>query len=139
MQLDQPAPARLTPQRAAVLEVLRASHDHPTAAEVLDRVRRACPGIGPATVYRSLGHLVETGLAVELSLGESDAARYDANTSRHDHVVCAACGRADDVLSPLPVDALASVAAVTGWQVSGYGLQFLGLCPQCCGATTGRP
>lgn len=124
-------PGRLTPQRSAVLTVLQRSHDHPTAAEVFDRVRAACAGIGPATVYRSLAHLVGSGLAVELSLGDGAAARYDANIHRHDHVVCTGCGRADDVDAPLPVDAVAGVATATGWQLTGYGLQFHGLCPRC--------
>lgn len=128
---DPTAAARLTPQRSAVLGVLRHSQDHPTAAEVFDRVRVAAAGIGAATVYRSLAHLVGSGLAVELSLGDGSAARYDANTARHDHVVCAGCGRADDVDVPLPDEALAGVAADTGWQLSGYGLQFHGLCPRC--------
>jgi len=48
---------RLTPQRRAVLDVLRECDDHPTAADVLTRVRRRHPGIGAATVYRSLALL----------------------------------------------------------------------------------
>src|SRR3954447_3895909 len=90
-------PVRLTPQRRAVLDVLRGCADHPTAAEVLERVRQRHPGIGAATVYRSLGLLVETGEALELSLGDGASARYDGNVTVHDHLVCDACGRAVDV------------------------------------------
>ena len=49
---------RLTPQRHAVLETLESATDHPTAAEVFERVRVSSPGIGPATVYRTLALLV---------------------------------------------------------------------------------
>ena len=59
---------RITPQRRAVLEVLHAAHDHPTAADVFERVRRVHPGIGAATVYRTLGLLVDSGEALELNL-----------------------------------------------------------------------
>src|SRR3954451_24263204 len=83
-------------------DVLGSSHDHPTAAEVYDRVRRVHPGIGAATVYRSLALLVETGQALELSLADGASARYDGNVGRHDHVVCVGCGRAVDVETPLP-------------------------------------
>lgn len=121
---------RLTPQRRAVLEVLAAATDHPTAAEVFERVRERVPGIGPATVYRTLALLVESGQALELSLGEG-AARYDGNVARHDHLVCDGCGRALDVQVPLPAVAVRELSAATGFQITGYDLQFRGRCPDC--------
>lgn len=121
---------RLTPQRRAVLDVLRASHDHPTAQDVLDRVRRTSPGIGAATVYRALNLLVEQGQALELALGDA-AARYDANTARHDHVVCVGCGAAADVDAALPPRLAETVSTVTGFSVTGHDLRFRGLCPTC--------
>ena len=123
-------PSRVTPQRRAVLDVLHASPDHPTAQEVLDRVRRTSPGIGAATVYRALGLLVEQGRALELDLGDT-AARYDANTARHDHVVCVRCGAAADVDAPLPARLAETVAEVSGFAVTGHDLRFRGLCPTC--------
>lgn len=123
--------ARLTPQRRAVLDVLATATDHPTAGEVFERVRRILPGIGAATVYRTLGLLVESGQALELSLGDVAGARYDGNVHRHDHVVCTECGRAVDIDSPLPAEATAALAAHTGFTITGYDLQFLGRCPTC--------
>ncbi|MDX6287943.1 MAG: Fur family transcriptional regulator, peroxide stress response regulator [Frankiales bacterium] len=125
---------RLTPQRRAVLEVLRGCTDHPTAAEVIDRVRHQHPGIGAATVYRSLGLLVESGQALELSLGDGASARYDGNTTHHDHVVCDTCGRAVDVprLTASPITTAArGIAHDTGFDVTGYDLRFHGLCADC--------
>jgi Fe2+ or Zn2+ uptake regulation protein len=132
------AAPRMTRQRQAVLDVLHVSHDHPTAAEVFDRVRAVQPGIGPATVYRTLSLLVESGQALELSLADGASARYDGNVSRHDHVVCVGCGRAVDVESPLPSRALSSLSAKTGFAISGYDLQFRGQCPDCA-ATSPLP
>jgi Fur family ferric uptake transcriptional regulator/Fur family peroxide stress response transcriptional regulator len=121
---------RLTPQRRAVLDVLRAAPDHPTAAEVIQRVREISPGIGPATVYRALGRLVETGQASELALGDG-AARYDANTTRHDHLVCDGCGRAVDVDVPVPRELTHRLATETQFEITSYDLKFHGLCPTC--------
>lgn len=120
--------SRLTPQRRAVLEALRASSDHPTAAELLSRVQRRSPGTGPATVYRALGVLVRSGLALELNLGDGGAARYDGNTGRHDHLVCIRCRRVVDIIQPEPD--LSDVAR-TGFTVTGYDLQVHGVCPDC--------
>lgn len=134
------ADPRLTPQRRAVLGVLTASHDHPSAAEVLARVRRVAPGIGAATVYRSLAHLVASGQAVELSF-ERGAARYDANTRRHDHLVCDGCGRVRDI--EVPADELdselgriAQLAAETGFTITAYDLRFRGRCATCAASAT---
>lgn len=126
------APAlRLTPQRQAVLDVLRAATDHPTAAEVFERVRRVVPGIGAATVYRTLGRLVQSGQARELTLGDGTSARYDGTARPHQHVVCDHCGRAVDVDLPVPDAALAGVAAATDFVLTGYDLQFRGVCAGC--------
>ncbi|OAA28300.1 Fur family transcriptional regulator, peroxide stress response regulator [Frankia sp. EI5c] len=129
---------RLTPQRGAVLGVLKAADDHPTAAEVYERVRIAAPGIGSATVYRALAMLVATGHALELNLGDGSAARYDANTSRHDHAVCERCGRAADVDHPVPDGMVAEIARRSGFTITGYDLQFRGLCPECQTAGAGH-
>jgi Fur family ferric uptake transcriptional regulator/Fur family peroxide stress response transcriptional regulator len=122
---------RSTPQRRAVLEVLESATDHPTAAEVFERVRVTSPGIGPATVYRTLALLVANGLALELSLGDGTSSRYDGNTARHDHLVCTGCGAASDIQSALPGELLDQVTASTGYAISHYDLQFHGLCPEC--------
>jgi Fe2+ or Zn2+ uptake regulation protein len=130
------AEPRLTPQRRAVLEVLRESPDHPTAIEVYERVRARASGIGAATVYRTLGLLVATGQAHELNF-DSGAARYDANTDRHDHLICLGCGSATDIQSPIPETAVAEIASDSGYAVSGYDLRFRGFCPDC--QATGLP
>jgi Fur family ferric uptake transcriptional regulator/Fur family peroxide stress response transcriptional regulator len=121
----------MTPQRRAVLDALRASHDHPTAAEVYERVRAEAPGIGPATVYRTLSLLVSNGQALELTLGAGQAARFDANTHRHDHVVCEGCGQAMDLDLPVAQSLVGEVSRRSGFAVTGYDLQFRGLCPTC--------
>lgn len=122
---------RLTPQRRAVLDVLIAAHDHPTAAQVFDRVRKDRPGIGAATVYRTLSLLVDEGQARVLSLGEGASARYDANVSRHDHVLCIDCGAAVDVEAPLPAGALSDMSSQTGYDLIEYDVQFRGRCRPC--------
>jgi Fe2+ or Zn2+ uptake regulation protein len=119
---------RLTPQRRAILEALRASANHPTAAELLARVQKRSLGISPATVYRTLGLLVNSGLALELKIGDGGAARYDGNTEPHDHLICTSCGHVKDVHQPEPD--LSGVMG-TGFTVTGYDLRIHGVCPDC--------
>lgn len=121
---------RLTPQRRAVLEVVRSASDHPTAAEIYERVKRRRPGIAYATVYNALAALVRGGQVLELSFGDA-ASHYDGRTDRHDHAVCVRCGRLADVAGELPRAHLQDAATQTGYQLSGYHTEFYGLCPSC--------
>lgn len=119
---------RLTPQRRAVLETLQASRDHPTAAELLPRVRERRPGTGAATVYRALAILVEAGLAQELSISDAEGTRFDGNTDRHDHLICTNCGRMVDIAVPRPD---LSGTSETGFAITSYELRLHGTCPGC--------
>jgi Fur family transcriptional regulator, peroxide stress response regulator len=126
------APAlRLTPQRRAVLDVVTESGDHPTAAQILDRVRRRVEGVGPATVYRTLALLVETGQVAELRLVEGQALRYDHTVHRHDHLVCTGCGLVEDTHVQLDAGALAELTRKTSFTVAGYDVQLHGSCARC--------
>jgi Fur family ferric uptake transcriptional regulator/Fur family peroxide stress response transcriptional regulator len=121
----------MTPQRAAVADVVRSAHDHPTAREIYVRVKRRHPGIGFATVYRTLNLLVEHGDILELQLGDGAVARYDANTALHEHVRCTVCGVIADLHVGLPAGTASKAAQASGFDVDGYALQFSGRCPRC--------
>jgi Fe2+ or Zn2+ uptake regulation protein len=86
---------RLTRPRRIILDVVRATDAHPTAAFVYRRVRRRLPRVSLATVYRNLRMLAAEGFLAE----RADAAgmRFDGNTGPHDHFTCLACGRIYDV------------------------------------------
>lgn len=120
---------RLTPQRRAVLDVVAESDDHPTAGQVLDRVRARVEGVGAATVYRTLALLVESGQVAELRVGE--ALRYDQNVHSHAHLVCTACGQVQDTYLQLDAGALAELTEKTSFTVAGYDVQLHGRCARC--------
>ena len=133
-----PAPGgRRTRQRQLVLEAVRASEDHPTAAQVFQRVRRRFPGIAYATIYNALRWWVERGELREFTFGDA-AARYDRNCDRHDHAICTRCGRLTDVSVRLPGRLLEEVRRRTGLEIASHHVQFLGLCPSCVGSREAR-
>jgi Fe2+ or Zn2+ uptake regulation protein len=131
-----PDDLRLTPQRRAVLDVLADADDHPTAGDVLARVRDRVPGVGAATVYRTLARLVETGQALELHLGQGAPTRYDRNTGQHDHLICDGCGRVLDVRLPLAPARLRDAAASYGFALRSYDVRIHGRCDRCTDAST---
>lgn len=125
-----------TVQRRAVLEVLQAAGDHPTANEIHTRVRTVVSGIGAATVYRTLRALVDAGMARELRLNSETVVRYDANVDRHDHLVCDTCSSVVDVTPQVPIRTPASLAGTSGFEITGHELRLVGRCADCRAATS---
>ncbi len=129
---------RLTRQRRLVLEVVRRSHDHPTAAQVYQRVRRHHPGIAYATIYNALRWWVERGEVREFISGHATA-RYDPCSERHDHALCTRCGRLMDTQARVAPEVLRAVRRRTGLHVLSYQVQFFGICRDCLRRKKARP
>ncbi len=128
-------PRRATAQMAAVLDIVRAAHDHPTADQVLQRVRKRLPSVSLGTVYRNLQKLVEQGDVRQVELA-NDAARFDGMVADHDHFVCDDCHRVTD----LRRDAVPARASMrrNGFAVRSCVLTYYGTCPDCAGTTRRR-
>jgi Fe2+ or Zn2+ uptake regulation protein len=121
----------MTPQREAVLEAVRSSRVHPTAEEIIREVRTSSPGIGVATVYRTLDLLVRHHRIQELRVGDESVTRYDGNTRRHDHVICTQCNRVFDVEVRLPAGVVDDAADQVDVSIEEYDLQFRCRCSIC--------
>lgn len=120
----------MTRQRKSVYEVVRNATDHPTAADVMERLREDGHRLAYATVYNSLRYLTETGVIQELKIGHG-AARYDARLEAHQHVVCVRCGRIDEVFEIQPSDYLSAIEQETGYRVESLDVLAKGICPDC--------
>lgn len=120
---------RVTPQRIALFEALRASHDHPPAEVLYQRVRRTHPTMSRASVYKSLQLLASLGLAVQLE-GTDGAVRFDGDLSPHVNMVCVRCGRIEDLAGIDVGPLLREVARASGFAV-GHHLALRGMCPRC--------
>lgn len=86
---------RRTGQREIILRSAFSHEEHFTAEDLLGRVRKIQPTISRATVYRTLGLMVEAGLLREIDLG-GEQTTYDPNfldKPSHNHLVCIDCGR----------------------------------------------
>lgn len=122
----------VTGTRMAVAEVFFGMAGHPGVEEVIAQVRRRHPGIGDATVYRTMRLLVESGLVVPREFGEGFA-RYEAvaEAGHHNHLVCTACGHIIEFTDPA-VDAIhRAVTERHGFLASDHRLEIYGLCSDC--------
>ncbi len=121
---------RFTEQRSAVHRFLSGTDRHPTAEEVFHGVREDMPAISLATVYKNLETLVGCGMAIKLSYSDGSA-RYDGRTDPHHHARCNRCGSVMDVPGSLPSEMVTDPEAFPGFQVTGYRLEFTGVCAAC--------
>ncbi|HHX28802.1 MAG TPA: transcriptional repressor [Firmicutes bacterium] len=124
---------RVTPQRLAIMRLMRGSKAHPSPEMVYQELKPDFPGLSPNTVYQTLHSLEEAGLLRRISM-EENVYRYDANVKPHAHLVCRACGRVDDtngMLEPLLDELLHNGSATTNWDILAMDCCFYGRCPDC--------
>lgn len=120
-------------------EALAAAGKHVSAEETHRLARRLSPGIGIATVYRSLKCLCGCGKAVEIKLGDGAAVYEPAGAGHplaHAHLVCSACGSVAEVPSPVLGKLCSRLSAGAGFSPSG-SLELRGICSAC--SQKGKP
>jgi Fur family ferric uptake transcriptional regulator len=119
----------MTRQRQVILEELRKVDCHPTADELYLMVRSRLPRVSLGTVYRNLDVLFRNGEIQKLDAGGQH--RFDGDVRNHYHVRCQGCGRIDDVFGEA-LEALAMPrSSAHDYEITGYRLEFDGLCPAC--------
>jgi Fur family ferric uptake transcriptional regulator len=121
-----------TRQRDKIVRVFLEAGSHLSVEDLYQRVRRDDPGIGYATVYRTLKLLAEHGLASSRQFGERSA-RFErrAEGQHHDHLICLRCGRIIEFESGR-IEALQSrIARQQGFQVFDHKLELYGHCSHC--------
>lgn len=121
---------RMTNQREMILLELRKSKDHLTADQLYERVKKKMPRISLATVYRNLEILAEVGLIGKLEVSGRQK-RFDWDVEVHDHVYCVQCHRIDNLILDRESLGLMEPGMVGGYQITGYRVEFSGLCQEC--------
>jgi Fur family transcriptional regulator, ferric uptake regulator len=121
-----------TRQRDVVLNAFVSAGRHLSAEELYLLVKKSNPGIGYATVYRTLKLLAEAGLADERRF-EDGFTRYEYNASdgHHDHLICTRCGRIIEFENERIEQLQQDVARKNRFKVQSHKLELYGLCSDC--------
>ena len=122
---------RLTPQRIALLRLLAATDEHPSASHLYEQLHAQFPTTSPATIYKTLNLLKDLGEVLELGFSDDDN-RYDGNKPYpHPHLICVRCRKIMDPEVSIAQDLVQQVAQQSGCQIIRYRLDFYGVCPDC--------
>jgi Fur family ferric uptake transcriptional regulator len=123
-----------TRQRDLILDEFLRSASHLSTEELYLRLRKKHPGIGYATVYRTLKLFAECGLAEERHFGDGQT-RYEsmAGEQHHDHLVCTSCGAIIEFENSRIEELQQKVAQEHGFQIVSHRLELYGKCDKCAG------
>ena len=118
-------------KRNAILSYLQATDEHPSAEMVYMGVKKDCPDISLATVYRNLALFRNQGLIQCVGTVQGNE-RFDGNTKPHVHFICNECGSVMDLPEvEAPAQLSEAVENGTGGKVNMYSLSFAGICKNC--------
>jgi len=122
---------RSTRQRAAIVGAIERERRPLSHGEILAGAQSEVPGLGTATVYRTLKSLVAEGVVVSVEL-PGEPPRYEpAGTKHHHHFRCRACDRVFEV--PGCAKGIGALAP-PGFELDAHELVLYGRCRWCVAA-----
>lgn len=119
-----------TRQRDAIVDAFLASDVHLSLDEILALVQTALPGLGYATVYRTMKLLVDAGVAEERQFGDGQT-RYEpaeVGEEHHDHLICRTCGHIFEFEDEEIEARQAKIARQHGLRIVAHRLDLWGEC-----------
>jgi Fur family ferric uptake transcriptional regulator len=122
---------RVTPQRELVLDSVCECGPHCSFEEVYERVQKRSSTVAQSTVYRALDFLQEVGLITGSYVDDTQVYEIAVGHPRHHHLLCTECGRNVEISGEAAADFLASIKALTGFQVEEQHLILRGVCKDC--------
>ncbi|NMF04989.1 Fur family transcriptional regulator [Clostridium beijerinckii] len=126
---------KLTPQRRSIVDtIIENEGQHLTAEEIYDSVKKSCPEIGLATVYRTILLLEELGVISRLDLNDG-CSRYEIvhsnETHRHHHLICNICHKVLEVQDDLLEDLESGIENQYKFKILDHSVKFFGVCDEC--------
>lgn len=123
---------KLTNARLTVLAALEAGDGHLTSTEVLERVSQLDPGIGRASVFRTLDLFTQLSIIRPTYIDSSITPTYVfLPNGHHHHIICTNCNRVIEFeecgLEKLRQELEASLHV----HLTGHLLEFYGVCENC--------
>ncbi|MBU3955724.1 transcriptional repressor [bacterium] len=131
---------RWTQARQAIIDIFKKKGGHLSAEDVFFQVKRLYPGVGIATVYRTLEFLHGQSMLNRFRFGEGSA-RYelksDDKMAHHHHLICASCGLVIDYTDFLErekelfTDLEKALSKKHDFKIDSHQVHFYGLCSTC--------
>jgi Fur family ferric uptake transcriptional regulator len=130
---------KTTHQREAIVDAFLRTSGHVALEDLLVDARKKHPGVGLATVYRTVKLMEEAGIAASRQF-ESGHTLYEVSEGRahHDHLICDRCGYIVEFESDEIEQLQDSAARRFGFNVLRHRHELFGLCEKARGVPGGR-
>ncbi|HET6744835.1 MAG TPA: Fur family transcriptional regulator [Candidatus Limnocylindria bacterium] len=125
---------RVTNQRLVIAAELGRASRQVTADELYARLQSSHPGIGRATVFRTLERLVDAGVARRLEREGHVYGYVTCEPEHHHHLACTRCGRVEEINESYITPLATRIKRERGFQVDDARLDFYGRCASCLAA-----
>ncbi len=129
---------KTTLQREAIVDAFLRSSGHVNLEDLLTSARKKNPGVGLATVYRTIKLLEEAGLAHSRQFGPGQTL-YEVAGERahHDHIICQHCNFIVEFESDEIEEIQSRVARKMGFNILRHRHELFGLCEKAQGVPDG--
>lgn len=117
---------KLTPQRLALINILKGNKNHPSADMIYEELKKKYPMVSLSTVYNILNVLKKIGEIKELTIAENKV-YYDPNPDPHHHFLCEKCGQIQDIYQDIRI----RTERINIHQVKKHQIYFYGICSDC--------
>lgn len=126
-QLCQDKGLRMTEQRRIIARVLSDSDDHPDVETVYQRASQIDPGIGLATVYRTLRLFEEANILARHDFGDGRARYEELPEEHHDHLIDVQTGEVIEFQNEAIEALQRRVAEELGFRLVDHRLELYGV------------
>ena len=118
---------RSTAPRRAIIRILEAKREGFTA----DEIGNELPGVGRATVFRTLKLLLEAGVICKLNL-LNGAPRYSlSRVEHHHHTVCVRCGNVGEFRAATVERLMRAIGGDIPGDIVGHRIELYVTCRRC--------
>lgn len=127
---------RSTRQRDIILDIFLSTKKHLSVEELYLMVKSRHPGIGQATVYRTLKLFAEAGLAREIIIHDGQT-RYEhaLEGEHHDHLICTTCNSIIEFENESIERLQEEIASRHGFLMKTHKMEIYGTCADCRGGS----
>ena len=128
----RPAGGKRSTKRDRIVSTFLRQQGHLSADDLVEVLRRSDPGIGRATVYRTLQWMVGAGIARKVDFGEGRS-RFEPSYGhpRHFHLICTTCHRSSEFLSSDVESLMEEIASARNFATEHSIVQIYGVCEEC--------
>jgi Fur family ferric uptake transcriptional regulator len=118
---------RMTRQRVLLAQYLESKEDSFSA----EQIRADLPGVGRATIYRTLKILVDANVICKTQLPDGSPRYKRDDPAHHHHVVCTTCGKVGEFRHPSVERMLRAMQDDVPGTMVGHRLEIFITCDVC--------